>query len=140
MVQLPPTATPESTDTATNQSGANLKYPSEAEMEGLLAGVSLEDVRTSNDDNKTDKTQAAVPHNIHGSPVNMHVSFRYRHLPDLYRTYRIPFAHTGLVPFHYLHTGTGTIPANVFVGQYHFTIGIVAPAIYRQISSGPVSS
>ena len=67
MVQLPPTATPESTDTATNQSGANLKYPSEAEMEGLLAGASLEDGRTSNDDDKTDKTQAAVPHNTHGS-------------------------------------------------------------------------
>ena len=68
------------------------------------------------------------------NPVNIHVSFRYRHLPDLYRTYRIPFAHTGLVPFQYLHTSTGTIPANIFVGQYRFTIGIVVPAIYRQVS------
>ena len=66
------------------------------------------------------------------TPVTMHVSFRYRHLPDLYRTYRIPFAHTGLVPFQYLHTSTGTISANIFVGQYRFTIGIVVPAIYRQ--------
>ena len=79
-------------------------------------------------------------HELYYDPVNMHVSFRYRHLPDLYRTYRILFAHTGLVPFQYLHTSTGTIPANIFVGQYRFTIGIVVPAIYRQISSGPVSS
>ena len=70
-------------------------------------------------------------------PVNMQVSLRYRHLPDLYRTYRIPFTHTGLVPFQYLHASTGTIPANTFVDQYRFTIGIVVPAIYRQISSGP---
>ena len=75
-----------------------------------------------------------------GDPVNMHVSFWYRHLPDLYRTYRIPFAHTGLVPSQYLHTSTGTILTNIFVGQYCFTIGIVVPAIYRQISSGPVLS
>ena len=91
----------------------------------------------------------------HGNPVNMHVSFRYRHLPDLYRTYRIPFAHTGLVPFQYLHTSTGIIPANIFVGQYRFTIGIVGtsnllanifwpsivirvPIIYQLIASGPV--
>ena len=74
------------------------------------------------------------------TPVNMQVSLRYRHFPDLYRTYRILFADTGLVPFQYLHTSTGTIPANTFVDQYRFTIGIVVPAIYRQISSGPVSS
>ena len=77
---------------------------------------------------------------INNTPVNMQVSLRYRHLPDLYRTYRIPFAHTGLVPFQYLHTSTGTIPANTFVDQCRFTIRIVVPAIYRQISSGPVSS
>ena len=73
-------------------------------------------------------------------PVNMQVSFRYRHLTDLYRTYRISFAHTGLVPFQHPHTSTGTIPANTFVDQCRFTIGIVVPAIYQQISSGPVSS
>ena len=66
MVQLPPTT--KSPDAATNQSGANLKYPSEAEMEGLLAGVSLGDGRTSSDDDMTDEleTQAAVPHNAQG--------------------------------------------------------------------------
>ena len=88
-------------------------------------------------------------------PVNMQVSFRYRHLPDLYCTCRIPFAHTGLVPFQCLHTSTGTIPANTFVDQYRFTIGdsgssnlpanmiwpsiiILVPIIYQLISSGPV--
>ena len=37
---------------------ANLKYPSEAEIAGLLSDVSLGDNCTSSD-NKTDKTQAA---------------------------------------------------------------------------------
>ena len=83
-------------------------------------------------------TEEATTSYFDPNPVNMQVSLRYRHLPDLYRTYRIPFAHTGLVPFP--HTSTGTIPANTFVDQYCFTIGIVVPAIYWQISSGPVSS
>ena len=81
----------------------------------------------------------------------MQVSLRYQHLPDLYRTYRIPFAHTGLVPLQYLHTsagkyfcgpvpfyyrdsGTSTIPANIIWPS------IVIPVliIYQLISSGLV--
>ena len=44
----------------------------------------------------------------------MQVSYRYRHLPGLYRTCRIPFANTGLVPFQYLHADTYYLQANVF--------------------------
>ena len=44
----------------------------------------------------------------------MQVSYRYRHLPGLYRTCRIPFANTGLVPFQYLHADTYNLQANVF--------------------------
>ena len=47
-------------------------------------------------------------------PVNMQVSYRYRHLPGLYRTCCIPFANTGLVPFQYLHANTYNLQANVF--------------------------
>ena len=86
------------------------------------------------DDLHLQTNQQKVNTNPKAYLVNMQVSFRYRHLPDLYRTCRIPFAHTSLVLFHHLHTSTGTIPANTFVDQYRFTIGIVVPAIYRQIS------
>ena len=48
------------------------------------------------------------------APVNMQVSYRYRHLPGLYRTCRIPFANTGLVLFQYLHADTYNLQANVF--------------------------
>ena len=51
--------------------------------------------------------------------VNMQVSYRYRHLPGLYRTCRIPFANTGLVPFQYLHADTYNLQANVF---WHSTV------------------
>ena len=85
-------------------------------------------------------SEVLLIHFLGYNPVNMQVSFQYRYFPDLYCTYRLPFVHTSLVPFQYLHTSTGTISANTFVDQYHFTIGIVVPAIYRQISSGPVSS
>ncbi len=44
----------------------------------------------------------------------MQVSYRYRHLPGLYRTCRILFANTGLVPFQYLHADTYNLQANVF--------------------------
>ena len=44
----------------------------------------------------------------------MQVSYRYRHLPGLYRTCRVPFANTGLVPFQYLHADTYYLQANVF--------------------------
>ena len=44
----------------------------------------------------------------------MQVSYRYRHLPGLYRTCRIPFANTSLVPFQYLHANTYNLQANVF--------------------------
>ena len=47
-------------------------------------------------------------------PVNMQVSYRYRHLPGLYRTYRIPFANIGMVLFQYLHADTYNLQANVF--------------------------
>ena len=89
------------------------------------------------DDLHLQTNQQKVNTNPKAYLVNMQVSFRYRHLPDLYRTCRIPFAHTGLVLFQYLHTSTGTIPANTFVDQYRFTIGIVVPAIYRQIYHHP---
>ena len=48
------------------------------------------------------------------NPVNMQVSYRYQHLPGLYRTYRIPFANTDMVPFQYLHADTYNLQANVF--------------------------
>ena len=89
---------------------------------------------------------------------NVQVSFRYRHLPDLYRTYRIPFAHTGLAPFQYLHADTIILPANIFwpstilllahrylqftgkyfLARYSLNISRPVPTSYRQISSGPV--
>ena len=85
----------------------------------------------------------------------MQVLFRYRHLPDLYRTYRISFAHTGLVPFQHPHTSTSTIPAKNFCGPMPFyyrdsgtsnlpanfiwpSIIILVPIIYQLISSGLV--
>ena len=89
----------------------------------------------------------------------MQVSYRYRHLPGLYRTCRIPFANTGLVLFQYLHADTYNLQANVFrpgtfwipAHQYIHTLpvnifwpdtvfanGILVPTSYRQISSGPV--
>ena len=109
----------------------------------------------------------------------MQVSYRYRHLPGLYRTCRIPFANTGLVLFQYLHADTYNLQANVFwpgtfwipahqyiqtlpvnifwpdtvlpmaywyllltlkylLARYHFALNIPIPTLYRQISSGPV--
>ena len=109
----------------------------------------------------------------------MQVSYRYRHLPGLYRTCRIPFANTGLVLFQYLHVDTYNLQANVFwpgtfwipahqyihtlpvnifwpdtvllsayryllltgkylLARYHFALNIPIPTLYWQISSGPV--
>ena len=65
---------------------------------------------------------------------------------------------SGPVPFCYQHTGTCIVPANIFwpstilplvyryrhltgkylLAQYHFALSVPVPALYRQISSGPV--
>ena len=81
-------------------------------------------------------------------PVNMQVSYRYRHLPGLYRTCRIPFANTGLVLFQYLHADTYNLQANVFwpgtfwipAHQYIHTLPVnifwpdtVLPSAYRYL-------
>ena len=102
------------------------------------------------DDLHLQTSQQKVDTNPKAYPVNMQVLFRYWHLPDLYHTCRIPFAHTSLVLFQYLHT----IPANTFVDQYRYyrdtgtsnlpaniiwpSIVIPVPIIYHLISSGTV--
>ena len=57
-----------------------------------------------------------MPRKLHilHCPVNTQVSYRYRHLPGLYRTCHIPLANTSLVPFQYLHANTYNLQANVF--------------------------
>ena len=98
-----------------------------------------------------------------GTPIHPHVTSKY--LLAWYRfaiSIPVPTSYrqisSGPVPFWPQHTDTNIVPANIFwpitilplayryrhltgkylLAQYHFAISVPVPALYRQISSGPV--
>ena len=98
-----------------------------------------------------------------GTPIHPHVTGKY--LLAWYRfaiSIPVPTSYrqisSGPVPFCPQHTDTNIVPANIFwpsailplayryrhltgkyhLAQYHFAISVPVPALYRQISSGPV--